>query len=396
MRHGAAVRTPARRAVSSLRAALTAAVDRSARSTGRPAAARGRVLVVRLDAIGDFILWVEAAKALRSLYPRGERHVTLLANRAWAALAERQGIFDQVWPVDREPLRYRPGYRFRVLRAIRREGFETVIQPTYSREHLLGDAVVRASGAPERVGSTGDLSNTVAAEMRTGDGWYTRLVPADPGPLMELIRNAEFVRGLGAANFRAGPPSLSVDPDPPAGFTATRYYVLVPGAGWDRRQWPVASFAAIARRIHEATGWTGIACGGSADAQLGEALANAARVPIENWAGRTSLAELAAIAKGARLLFGNETGAVHLAAAVSTPAVSVTGGGHFGRFIPYRLEVATDRALPVAVYCRRDCFGCNWRCTRDTSPDGPVPCIAEITVEEAWRAVEPIVAAFGR
>ena len=384
-----------RRAASALRLALTGAADRAVLSTGRPAAPRGRVLVVRLDAIGDFILWLEAAKALRALYPRGERHMTLLANRAWAELGERQRIFDRVWPVNRDSLRYGAAYRFRTLRMIRREGFDTVIQPTYSREHHLGDSVVRASGAPERVGSSGDLSNASAAERRLGDGWYTRLVPAETGPLMELIRNAEFIRGLGVPGFRAALPSLAVGQDLPAGFVAAGYYVLFPGAGWDRRQWPVARFAEMARRIHAATRWTGVVCGGAGDVRLAEALARDAGVPVETWAGRTSLAELAAIVKGARLLVGNETSAVHLAAAVSTPAVSITGGGHFGRFLPYQLEVETDRPLPATVSRRMDCFGCNWRCVRDAPSDRPVPCIAGITVDDAWEAVGSIIAASG-
>jgi ADP-heptose:LPS heptosyltransferase len=294
--------------------------------------------------------------------------------------------------VDRELFRYRTRYRFQTLLKLRREGFSTAIQPTYSREYFYGDSAVRASGATERVGSAGDCSNASAREKRVSDGWYTRLVPAAGGPTMELVRNAEFVRGLGLREFRASLPSLAVGPDLPAGFHAADYYVLFPGAGWDRRQWPVANFAETARRVFAATGWRGVVCGGGGEAPLGETLARGAGVPIENWAGKTSLAELAAVIKGARLLLGNETSAVHLAAAVSTPAVCIAGGGHYGRFVPYRLEAAADRPLPVTVSRRMDCFNCNWRCVRDARPGQPVPCIARVTVDDAWKAVQPIIA----
>ena len=56
------------------------AFDLAARSFQRKPVA-DRILAVRLDAIGDFVLWLEAARALRTLYPPGRYHLTLLGNR---------------------------------------------------------------------------------------------------------------------------------------------------------------------------------------------------------------------------------------------------------------------------------------------------------------------------
>ena len=61
-------------------------------------------------------------------------------------------------------------------------------------------------------------------------------------------------------------------------------------------------------------------------------LVGEASARLENYAGKTTLTGLVSIISRARLLIGNESGPIHLAAALGTPCVSVVGGGHFGRF----------------------------------------------------------------
>ena len=63
---------------------------------------------------------------------------------------------------------------------------------------------------------------------------------------------------------------------------------------------------------------------------LGKTLEQNTDIPLQNWAGRTSLQELSAIIARAHILVGNETSAVHIAAAVSTPSVCTLGEGTTG------------------------------------------------------------------
>ena len=54
---------------------------------GSKTAHRHKLLVIKLDAIGDFILWLDFARGLRELYPAGKYEITLLANQAWGDFA---------------------------------------------------------------------------------------------------------------------------------------------------------------------------------------------------------------------------------------------------------------------------------------------------------------------
>lgn len=359
-------------------------LDTLAALTGGRTHSKG-LLLVRLDAIGDFIIWLDSAKEFRRLYP--DRKITFCANSAWFDLAKRLPHWDEVWPIDVQRLNERPIYRFQTLRKIRQAGFEIAIQPTFSRVFLHGDAIVRASGAAQRIGSVGDLSNINLRLKSISDRWYTSLVAASQAPLMELERNAEFIRNLSGQDFNAG---LSVLPKlidlPDRLKISSPYFIVFPGASWCGRQWPAAHFVEVAVQLHRTYGWLPIFCGGPSELALCQAIVDHSAAPAVNLGGVTSLPELVELLRGACILISNETSAVHLAAAVSTPTVCILGGGHFGRFMPYPDYISGTK--PVAAIHEMTCYHCNWRCTQAHDPAGAVPCISGVTVSAVLKLVD--------
>ena len=348
------------------------------------------VLIIRLDAIGDFILWLDSAQHFRKIYPN--KKIVLLGNQAWTDLAKKLPYWDDVWPLDRFKFYRNPLYRFHLLRKVRKTSFDVVIQTTYSREFLYGEAIVRISGAREKIGSIGDCSNIRAIEKKISDRFYTQLIPANPKPFMELKRNAEFMCGLGIS-MKAGLPDLSLaikGVDNPLD-NVNGYYILFPGAGWSGRQWPITRFAALSDKIYRRCGLAAVFCGSPDEQGLAESLISQIDVPSIHMTGTTNLDELAVIIKGASFLVGNETSAIHFAAAVSTPSCCILGGGHYGRFMPYDIDSKTEKPLPVPIIHKMDCFGCNWRCRYFVEDGKPVPCIEKISVEEVFAALQPLI-----
>src|SRR6185437_3463020 len=235
------------------------------RSTSRP----NTVLIVRLDAIGDFILWLDAAQALLEHYKSLGKSVVLVANSAWAAWAGDLTAFEDIITIDLKRFQNSPLYRYRMGREIRRLGCAIAVNPTYSRDWSLDDSVIRICGAKERIGSSGDNAKQETWQRRMTNRWYTRLLPANPVPRMELQRNAEFMRNLGELNFVARLPQLSKSKahDPDDAFASAiggrPYYVLFPGASWSGRQWPASSFVKVAEELYRQFGWEGVVCGGA-------------------------------------------------------------------------------------------------------------------------------------
>lgn len=375
-----------------VRGVFLLATDTALRLVPRgPSGARRRVLIVRLDRIGDFLLWLDAVRALRRVYPADQYELTLMGHPSWTSLAQEAGVFDQVWPLDQRRFVWSLRYRWAQLRRIRRAGFSTVVQARYSRELFVEDAVTRASSTPERIGFGLSMSRETRCQKAVSDRWYTRLVAPETGPRMELEHNARLVRALGLTHFRAGVPSLSVSEPLPDALAGRDYFVLFPGASWSGKQWPVENFCALAERLHRRTGWAGVVCGGPDEAALGATLAAQADAPLQNWAGRTTLTQLAAIIAGARIVVSNDTSGVHMAAAVDTPSVCILGGGHYGRFLPYRVENGGGRALPLPVITPMDCFGCGWHCIYPVAPGRPTPCVGNVTLDSVWESVQSVL-----
>jgi ADP-heptose:LPS heptosyltransferase len=274
------------------------------------------------------------------------------------------------------------------LTKLRAAGFAVAIGPTYSRGFLLQDSLIRATGAPERIGYDGDCTNIGAWYKTWSDGWYTRLIRGSSASA-EIKRNAEFVRAVGPRDFVGRVPLIK-----PSGkkrhesLPARPYAVLFPGASWIGKAWPVASFVQIGHRLLK-RGYHIVVAGGPADTELTTSLVDALRDNVCDLSGKTSLSDLAEVLRGAAAIVTNDTSVLHIGAAVGTPVVCVLGGGHFGRFAPYDVEFSDpSHPLPRFAVHKMDCFGCNWRCHFSRKSNEPVKCIRDISVEDVWRLVE--------
>lgn len=111
-----------------------------------------------------------------------------------------------------------------------------------------------------------------------------------------------------------------------AGVTG-RYIAIAPGARWETKQWPPDFFAACARLLAEKLpDRSFLLLGSPSEHQLGEMTVAAAKeVRLLNWCGRTSPGELTELIRGAELLLCNDSGPMHLAAAVGTPVAALFG-----------------------------------------------------------------------
>ena len=348
------------------------------------------VLLVRLDLIGDFVIWLDAAKEFKNLYPN--KRLVLYANSTWAALAEKLSYWDQVITVDVPRLREDHLYRLGVLIQTHWKGFGIAIQPTYSREYV-GDLVIRATRAAQCIAHLGDTNNITLDYKVTADAWYTRLIPKAPGPEVELTINAELIRALGNSSFESNVPVLPVLAELPASLKIkASYCVLVPGASWAPKTWPIESFAQLAYKIRAQHGLQIVLCGTSNERPICRQLAMICGGEILDLSGQTTLIQLVEVIRQATLVVTNDSSAVHIAAATNTQAICILGGGHYGRFLPYQLETSSAyRNVPIVLNEHMDCYGCRWRCKYLVAPIELVPCVANVSLERVASACANIL-----
>jgi ADP-heptose:LPS heptosyltransferase len=348
-------------------------------------------LVVRLDAIGDFFIWMQSGAVDVSRYARSSgRRVVLLANRLWADYARGTGLWDEVVGVDPRRLMRDPLYRLRTLLRIRRLGAEVLVQPRAARVLLQEDAIARVAGAALRIGNRGTLLNMTEWQRRWGNRFYDRLIAVDEKKSThETLRNAQFVQALTGGSPTPFEFATPRDADRTA---APRTVVVALGAGQIGRVWPVEKLAGLLEQLRSSHPSLHIVLlGVDADRAVARRLEQLAGVVFVNRVGETCLQEYIDIIARACLVVCNDSSAYHIAMAYRKTVLCFLGGGHYGWFAPYPESDASHRAAVLSV--PMDCFWCNWDCRYPRAADGAFRCVASISVADAVASMERLLAA---
>lgn len=166
------------------------------------------------------------------------------------------------------------------------------------------------------------------------------------------------------------------------GLVRGGYYVFVPGAEYGpAKRWPVARYAELARSLDAPV----IVLGSGKEAPLGvEICTLAAGVDCRNLAGATRLDEAFALIAGARQVISNDTGLMHVAAALGVPQVAI-----FGSSSPEHTPPLSDQAQVLwlkqdtAYQPPLDCAPCFER----ECPLGHLRCLNDIRADRVLRAL---------
>lgn len=261
----------------------------------------GRILVIKLAALGDVVQAFGPFAAIRAHHPGAE--ITLLTTPPYAGLLARSPWFDRIWGDGRPAWTDLPAL-WRLARRLRAAGFDRVYDlQTSSRSSryrlMVGSGAEWSGIAP---GASHPHANPARDLMHTAE------------------RQREQLEAAGLTRFPA--PALDwLDDDISALGLPARFALLIPGASPGRpgKRWPVERFAALAATLDLPVA----VVGGPAEASLAAAIARQAAVI--DLTGRTSLAGLGAVARRAAFALGNDTGPTHLAAAAGCPTLALFG-----------------------------------------------------------------------
>ncbi len=324
------------------------------RSLHAPQPRANSLLLIRLDDIGDYLLFRNQLPKYKASARWGSQSITLLGNASWKELFtafDSACVDDSIWVNKAEYLQSAP-YRLQVWAKLRERGFATVIAPSRTRPLLLDD-LCRLAAAPTRsIAAVNTYVHTSWNDL--SDDLYGELFsPADPR-LHEFHFNGEFARGVCGMEFAGGRPAI----DAQTAFAGTDAatgadIVCFIGANTRSRRWPAERWIEFIRLYRSRHGGNAILAGnGSAEQDL------ATRIQSQTGAvsivGKASLLELARRMMGARAVVSNDTMAVHLAVSCSRPTVIVANGVNYERFTDYdRAGISGVATVYPEVFTRR-------------------------------------------
>lgn len=301
----------------------------------------GRLLIVRVDEIGDYMLWRNFLAEITAAQRFSRQEIHFCGNKSWKNLFDtfdNSFVAETIW-LEKVQFKKSMHYRYCFLKHIYRKGYTTVINPTFSRDKRNDDAIVKSACALQRIGMASNLESVKPYEKGYDRHLYTELFDYKDKPIFEFYRNklfSEFVTGQASSVKDTRIISL---PE----YKATlpeNYFVVFPGSRSKARIWPVANFIAVSNYLYEQRGYTTVVCGTGSDRPYTSAFCSQYQYPFIDLTGKTSLIEMLSILKGSHCLLSVDTGSVHLAAAVGCTVFGIFNGSQYKRFAPYPSEMA--------------------------------------------------------
>ncbi len=345
---------------------------------GRVSGPPRRILLLRLERIGDLVMTLDAIEDVRAAAPEAEIDLVVgswnveLARRCRAV--NRIEALDAAW-LSREGTGAGFASMLRTARSWRARHYDLAIN---FQPDIRGNLMLAASGAAQTVG------------FQSGGGGAVLEVALDYQPRAHTTTNArrlvaavlDVPPGTRAARIQMTPDETREAADRLGSRNRPFIGVHVSG-GRAIKQWDLDRFAELASRLARARGATIVLTGSGADRTIVEPIARGLPPPsVVDLAGALDLPALAAVLEQLDVFVTGDTGPMHVAAAVGTPVVAVFGPSDPVRYAP---------ADPVHTIVRVDlpCSPCNRirlppeRCVGHT-PD----CLTGIDVEMVYRAVE--------
>ena len=359
-----------------------------------------KILVRGVNWLGDAVMSTPALQRLREARPNA--HITLLTHEKLSDLWQRHPSINEVvtFNADENPLM--------IARRLRSQAFDAaVVFPNSMRSALevflariptrIGYAcnarsILLTQALPRRQGSVPmHKRSRTEVERRIARNEKRESFPAPAHHAHDYLHLVSVT----GANPSPLPPLVSVSKEE-AATTRRRFgleesaplFALNPGAEYGpAKRWPRERFVETAILLHQRAHCRWIILGGQGDRELAEQIATELRTKIPsaqaaNIAGETSLRDLCAVLKSCALLLTNDTGPMHVAAAVGTPVIVPFGstspeltGPAIGSS-PHQLIVGE---APCAPCFRREC-PVDFRCMKSVSP----ATMAEAALR-AWR-----------
>ncbi len=348
------------------------------------------VLCVRLDSLGDVLMTTPALRALKESHPG--RRLTLLTSPAGADVArlvpeiDRVLVYDAPWMKATTP-RADSRPEFGMVERLRRGRFDAAaVFTVYSQNPLPAAFLCFLADIPLRLAHCRENPYQL----------LTHWVPdPDPGiPVRhEVRRQLDLVATVGC---RTADERLSLTFSDAArrrvqalldelGLSPGRAWVVVhPGASAASRRYPAEQFALAARLFVREAGGAVLFTGSEGERPLVEQIRLLMGVPSHSLVGRLGVEDLAALLARAPLLLSNNTGPVHVAAAVGTPVVdlyALTNPQHTPWAVP-------SRVLFHDVPCKY--------CYKSVCPEGHHDCLRRLTPESVAAAVRDLLAEASR
>jgi len=333
-----------------------------------------KILVIKPSGIGDIVHAIPVARAMKIIYPGAVIH--------WVVFTKFAGLFKNVDCVD-EVIGWdrRGGLRefYRIVSELRREKYDIAID----LQGLLRTAFLnRFSGAGVRFATP---------LLREGANLIEKPVERFNPGLHAVERNyrvAEFIAGRQKKNIP--PPSEFVPWLVPFERGVSKASNILEGlprpivvfataSRGAHKIWPGNNFAALINLMYKKWKITPVLVGTEREREITSAvLSGVVCRPYLNLAGEISLAELPAVISQSDLVIGNDSGVIHIAAALGLPTLGIFGATNPRWYYPYNKKSRYIYKNYPCSPCDIKTFCRDYKCMKDITPEEVISVVGEM------------------
>lgn len=353
-----------------------------------------KVLLVHFAHIGDFIIFLDSAKEYKNLYPN--KKIILLCRKFKSVyeIAKLSECFDEIILLDDSWKE-----RAKSIKKMKSYSFETIINTRATRD-IQSDLYVMASKSNQRFAPETDNTMMGQKLVKISDLIYTKIIKCSGIEEMELIRNAEFLRGLGHSNFKASIPYLNVNNDILVNGIEEnlKYFVVCAGANNRSNIWSYERFVYIIDKVFENSDLNCILLGVESENSISNNIIEKSKYSkrIINLVGKTDLLSYIEVIRNAEFFLGNDSSGGHIGAATKTKTFVIQPEWNYGRFFPYKTETKQDEEnMPISISADLKCRGCGKDPTtngnKNCIKNSVMHCVDEVSLEKVESLVIPWV-----
>ena len=370
-------------------------VECSIRAVFKKKSDKKKLLILKFDALGDYILFRNFLKPIAESTKYSNYEITLLGNENLEELSkiiDSDALANSIYI---NPKDYKNGIlkTIDLIRKLSNSKYDTIIN-YHSSRNVLSDIIICSLKAYTKIGfKSNDISNsrTLIYFKVFCNFFYTKLFKVQQTFCHEFERNKSFCenllnnnnlpiaqlpviaqKDLKIINNNISPITL--------GLAENNYLVVAIGAGANARKLSNKKMLGLLQNISKKYFLPVVFVGTKADVAVANLLISEihTKIPWINLCGKTNILQIVSLVANAQAIICYDSGIYHIAKSLNKPNICIAGGGHFSRFVNYKLPSKNT------FFCYENmlCFDCDWKCIYAKKENDSYNCLNKISDDQ--------------
>ena len=343
-----------------------------------------KVVITFPLSLGDAVIFLNSISQIFTIFDKENYEVTIACQNEYTKLFE--DFFEYVMPIDYRKSCVNPIQRIKMLKQIRKNGYDIAIDPIGCEECSPNVYFMNAVCAGKKIGVMSATDKEIQCPEWIRKKIYTDIIYIPIKNLHKVKYYTYFWSEYSGVNFKAKLIQFSYRYEK----TPEHYFIVFPSASTEIKRWTTENFAEVTKKVYRQTKYPLVLCGTEQDREIVNKLVAELKeeVPYINLIGKTTIKEFIGLIGSADLVITNDTSTYHIAVMQKRKTCVVTGGYVYDTFINYECE-EYGCPKPEIVCQKMLCMNCYNRCIYKVVRT--YPCVSENTVEDVWNAVQRLL-----